>query len=45
VDEVALERRHDDQVDEAERGGDDDREREAEPRTDAPERVHLSLNL
>ena len=38
--EVALERGDDDHVDEPERGRDDDRQREAEPRTDASERVH-----
>ena len=38
--EVALERGDDDHVDEPERGRDDDCQREAEPRTDASERVH-----
>ena len=33
---------HDDDVDDPERAGDDDEEREREPAADAPERVHVS---
>jgi hypothetical protein len=39
VDQPALERRDDDEVDDRQRAGDDEQEREAEPGTDAPERV------
>ena len=42
VHEVSLEGRNDDEVNERERRGDDDRQRETEPGADAPKRVHVS---
>ncbi len=42
VDQRALVRRHDDDVDDRERARDDDKEREGEPAADAAERVHVS---
>ena len=42
VDEPRTKRRHDDRVDQDERERHDHHEREAEPRADAPQRVHRS---
>ncbi len=42
IDEPPLEARNEREVDDRERGRDDDRERQAQPRADAAERIHLA---